>query len=444
MSIPMQQSAPSAAHKIRTTGGMSRRAERQHGTLSFLTWSFFLATFLKMDLGLGGHAIANTADGEASSHGGSDDAATPASNFGSQAGYTSLQGSDGGDTNHAFVPTPLTVQQVGTDHVDAGFVSPLALAMLPPELAAGSVSAIISSDDAQTSNGGIGPDPATPSDGHPPETPVAPVASLPPLHVDPSPIVEHVGEIIGGVTAVIPEVTTPVLSIVTSVISDIGDITASLPGVNDLTHILGGTVGGILGVVPDILHDGASLDLNGLLGATTSGVVDTVHNVVAQIPTVSDVIPALTASVSDIVHSLTEAPLTIASSSHTGGLVGASSGSSTPLNLIDTVLSDVGISAGGNLSFTHVQLHTADDFGLSTSGYSQYGIALNAQADASVSDAAPVAGDDASLSAIVSTALGHGPVTHSQDLGMHSSIDFQLHLLGGSGDSHAQHLGLFG
>ena len=540
--------------------GVSGHLDRQRGPLSFLTWAFFLATFLKMEQVLGGPAQAHGADASGGDH------LHSGTDGGVQTGagkvYLSSLGLDGHSAENIFAQSQHAAQHLAATHAEAAVGAQLHQVILPTAISAGALSVVASFDGAATrapdapgDTTGV-PTDAPPGDHAPISLPLTPVG-------DPLPVIDHVVEAVSNLPTLIADPLAPVLAAVDDLVSDlpqkvvdfastavdgvghvvdglpslvavvadplapvlaaVDDLVSDLPqkvvdfastaidgvghvvdGLPSLVAVIGDPAAPVLAAVDDLVSDlpqkvvdvastavdGVGHVVDGLpslvavvadpvLSITGDGGGHLLQPIDAIATTVMDGLGSVTASLthidaldgigigggisdaaSDILHLAQPAPIFDGSAYSPPDLaalpaiadlgevltpVASATGSALP-HIVDTALSDIGISAGGSLSFTTSHIASTDDFGAAASSYSQYGIAISGHAFADADLSQTIVGtDDGGLSSIVATALGHGPALSSSEVIAQHADDFALHLPGSASDPTGQHhLSLFG
>lgn len=446
--------------------GVSGHLDRQRGPLSFLTWAFFLATFLKMEQVLGGPAQAHGADASGGDH------LHSGTDGGVQTGagkvYLSSLGLDGHSAENIFAQSQHAAQHLAATHAEAAVGAQLHQVILPTAISAGALSVVASFDGAATrapdapgDTTGV-PTDAPPGDHAPISLPLTPVG-------DPLPVIDHVVEAVSNLPTLIADPLAPVLAAVDDLVSDLPQkvVDVASTAVDGVGHVVDG-LPSLVAVVADpvlsITGDGGGHLLQPIDAIATT-VMDGLGSVTASLTHIDaldgiGIGGGISDAASDILHLAQPAPIFDGSAYSPPDLaalpaiadlgevltpVASATGSALP-HIVDTALSDIGISAGGSLSFTTSHIASTDDFGAAASSYSQYGIAISGHAFADADLSQTIVGtDDGGLSSIVATALGHGPALSSSEVIAQHADDFALHLPGSASDPTGQHhLSLFG
>jgi hypothetical protein len=464
------------------------RSERERGLWSFLTWSFFLASFLTAAEIESGAAHGATAD------------ATPLDGHAAGDGSSVLPGTTTSDMQHAVLePGSVDQASMPADARVAMHAINLATGALPqladvdpltgaqgPTSTSGagyvdgdsgstSITNNYYSSDSHDTTNIINNDYVT-IDSHDTITTVVNV-----VNTTVTTVVDEVEHVVDGVVPVVGAIVDPALHAVEPVVAAVGDIVGGATQTVDallnttlhtLTSTLTGTVPTLVADVSDTLSGltpvvGTVVDTT--LHTVTSAVTDTVPTIVADLGgavssvmpvvnglaemaphIVTDTVPTLLSDAGDILHLGTATSAVASLVEHDNPITSlltsdAHGDGGTPLDLVHNVMSGIGASSSGSLTFAAATPEALDahDNAPSGHGYAQFNLAVQGVSDAG-SAATPT--DTGGITTIITSAIGLGPHHANSDTSSsdHTSDASPVHLTGVLDDLHTHHLGLFG
>jgi hypothetical protein len=481
------------------------RLERQRGMWSFLTWSFFLANFLTATEILGGSAHAAIADGDHADTSHSDGGNSYSGGSQPDMQHLTLESLPPNPENHSAGPkvalNPMADgHNAGPDLVAVHVNIPVAQPNL--EATAGNYGSYAGSPTSyDTTNNYYSSDSHDTTsttinnyvdvDSHNVTTVIDNIVN-PVVGV-----VEHATDVVAPVINIVDTTVQGATQVVTDAVDHVGQIASDALGI--VTNVAGDVVGDVLQVA-----GGVTSSAGDVLGTVTHTVTDLVADSVGTVtPLVSDLTSTATSVADSTIHTVGDAvgnlitsgdigdagnnalstvdhltDATVSSLGDTLSLVhdvaapasldtltspvtslldhdgspssaiasdtGATSGVH---DLLGSTLGSLGVSSSGSLSFSSDAPDTvaSNDAGTSTSGYSQFNLAVSdASHDASTS--VPVSTDTGGITTIIASAIGIGSHTtnSTSDSVDHASDQQPVHLPV-IDDLHSHlHLGLLG
>jgi hypothetical protein len=264
-------------------------------------------------------------------------------------------------------------------------------------------------------------------------------------------IVADLGGAVSSVVPIVDGLAETTLHTLTSTVTDtvptlVADVSDTLSG---LTPVVGTVVDTTLHTVTSAVTDTVPTVVSSL--ESLGGNVLPIANSLAETPhIVTDTVPNLLAAAGDTLNfgsatnpvaSLVEHdnPITslLTSDAHGDG--------GTPLDLVHNVMSGIGASSSGSLTFAAATPEALDahDNAPSGHGYAQFNLAVQDVSDAGAT-ATPT--DTGGITSIITSAIGLGPHHANSDTSSsdHTSDTSPVHLTTILDDLHTHHLGLFG
>ena len=369
------------------------RPERQRGTWSFLTWSFFLANFLAATEIIGGSAHAAIVGGDPGDASHSDDAGSYSGVSRPEMQHVTLESPPTGDGNHAAeLKTALNPLAGGADTVQGsvGVDGPVAQSHIE--------SGVSGAEYASSSTSPNTTDTYSSSNSHDPTTPINGYGGI-----DGHDATSNVATIVNAVVSPVIEIVGHVTGVVDDVLHGVGDIA------DTAIHAVGGLLGDAGSNIPSTIEHLADT------------VLDTLGDTLGNIGSTAGFAGSVVASAVDDVSGVHD--------------------------LLGNTLNSLGVSSPGSLSFSAETSGTLapGDSVASTSAFSQFNLAISDTShDASAS--APASTDTGGITTIIASAIGIGsdtanPASDSDD---HGSAQSPAHLTV-QDDLHSHlHLGLFG